>query len=292
MRQRVVTILLAALIVAVIASYMVYRMVQARIANSTPAQVSRVIVAARNLDIGSLLRDTDLKMGDWTGPLAKGMVTAKDSLVGRGVVSAIYEGEPVLDYRLAAAGAGGGLAATIPAGMRACAVKVNDVVGVAGFVVPGMRVDVLVSWTPTNTAAPTGPKVRTLLQNIQVLSAGQNIQKDAEGKPVQVQVVNLLVTPEQAEVLSLASNETRLQLVLRNPLDNQMAKVPGSGMASLFNDQNAPPPVPSTKPLLLKAKLPTAPVVTPSAPEVYVIEVLNGPRKAEAKFAPAAEARP
>src|SRR5450755_787325 len=165
MRQRVVTILLAALIVAVIASYIVYRMVQGRIANSTPAQVSRVIVAARNLEIGSLIHDTDLKKGDWTGQLAKGMVTAKDSLVGRGVVSAIYEGEPVLDYRLAAAGAGGGLAATIPAGMRACAVKVNDVVGVAGFVVPGMRVDVLISGNPPGTDASGGSKVKTILQN-------------------------------------------------------------------------------------------------------------------------------
>ena len=124
------------------------------------------------------------------------------------------------------------MAATIPPGMRACAVRVNDIVGVAGFVVPGMRVDVIISGIEPGGAAPQCPKVKTILQNIQVLSAGANIQKDNEGKPIQVPVVNLLVTPEQAEVLSLASNETRIQLVLRNPLDNETAKTPGAGMSS------------------------------------------------------------
>ena len=154
----------------------------------------------------------------------------------------LYRGEPIIESRLAAVGAGGGLAATIPSGMRACAVRVNEVVGVAGFVVPGMRVDVIISGTELGAAASQGPKVKTLLQNIQVLSAGTNIQKDNEGKPVQVPVVNLLVTPEQAEVLSLASNETRIQLVLRNPLDNETAKTPGVVMSSLFSGA-APPKV-------------------------------------------------
>lgn len=289
MKQRVVTILLAALIVAAISSYIVYRMVQNRVSRNGSAQVFRVVVASRNLEIGSLLRDTDLTIGAWDGPLAKGMVTAKGAVVGRGVVSAIYEGEPILDYRLALPGAGGGLAATIPAGMRACAVKVNEVVGLAGFVVPGMRVDVLVSGTSSNATPPSGPEVKTLLQNIQVLSAGQNIQKDNEGKPVQVQVVNLLVTPEQAEILSLASNETRIQLVLRNPLDTEVAKVPGTGMSALFNDHR-PAPVVTTLPA--RVKVPAAPAAKPPAPVIYVIEVLNGPRKAEAKFSPQREEKP
>jgi len=295
MRQRVVTILLAALIIAAIASYIVYRMVRVRVAHG-PAQISRVVVAARNLEIGALLRDSDLRIGEWSGAVVKGMVTTKDSVVGRGVISPIYEGEPILDYRLALPGAGGGLAATIPAGMRACAVKVNDVVGLAGFVVPGMRVDVLVSGTPPESKNATGPKVKTILQNIEVLSAGQNIQKDAEGKPVQVQVVNLLVTPEQAEVLSLASSETRIQLVLRNPLDQQTADVPGSAMAALFRDVKSSPPEHAAKPPLAKARVvkppaPPAPPVVAPAPVLYVIEVLNGPKKSEAKFSPAAEGR-
>lgn len=290
MKQRVVTILFAALIIAAIASYIVYRMVQVRISSGGAVHISRVVVAAHNLDIGTLLRDSDLTMGAWDGALAKGMVTAKASVVGRGVVSAIYEGEPILDYRLALAGAGGGLAATIPPGMRACAVKVNDVVGLAGFVVPGMRVDVLVSGNggSSNVNMTSGPEEKTVLQNIQVLSAGQNIQKDAEGKPVQVQVVNLLVTPEQAEILSLASNETRIQLVLRNPLDNEVAKVPGTHMSSIFNDR-APAPA---KPVVARVKAPAPPPMKPLPPQVFVIEVLNGPRKAEARFSPDGSPQP
>ena len=129
------------------------------------------------------------------------MILKREDAVGRGVVSDLYQGEPILDSRLAAVGSGGGLAATIPQGMRACAVKVDDVVGVAGFVTPGMRVDVLISGNAPGAAnASEGTQVKTLLQNIQVLSAGTDIQKDAEGKPQQVQVVNLLVTPDQAEI--------------------------------------------------------------------------------------------
>lgn len=269
---------MASLVIAAAASYIVYRMVRVRISTNGPVQTSRVVVAARDLKIGDLLREDDLTTGSWDGPVAKGMVMTKAALVGRGVISAIYQGEPILDYRLALPGAGGGLAATIPTGMRACAVKVNDVVGLAGFVVAGMRVDVLVSGSSMGSSME-----KTLLQNIQVLSAGQNIQKDAEGKPVNVQVVNLLVTPEQAEMLSLASNETKIQLVLRNPLDTEMAKVPGTAMSSIFNDHVAPPP--SARPPVVKVKMPP-PEAKPLPPQVYMIEVLNGPHRQEAKFTP------
>jgi pilus assembly protein CpaB len=163
--------------------------------------------------------------------------------------------------------------------MRACAVKVNDVVGVAGFAVPGMRVDVLVSGSAPGGASNV--RAKTLLQNIRVLSAGTNFQRDNEGKPVQVQVVNLLVTPEQAEILSLASNETKIQLVLRNPLDNQMAKPPGIAMASLFGDP--PPPLlpavirrPSAPPVPVRVDPPVAP-----RPEMHSIQVLNGGKTSE-----------
>jgi pilus assembly protein CpaB len=207
--------------------------------------------------------------------------------VGRGVVLPIYEGEPLNESRLAAAGAGGGLAATIPAGKRACAVKVNEVVGVAGFISPGMHVDVLISGSPPGQ--PFGPKVRTLLQDIEVLSAGQNIQKDAEGKPVQVPVVNLLVTPEQAETLSLASNETRIQLVLRNPLDRQIEKTPGNEMARLFSPDRQEPRPPKPAPKRVEAPPPPAPVVQVVAaplppPPPHRVEVINGPKRTEAQF--------
>src|ERR1022692_2784373 len=156
-------------------------------ANGIPAS-NQIVVASRTLEIGTLIKESDLSVGTWVGSLPKGFARSPKELIGRGVISTVYEGEPVTETRLALPGGGAGLAATIPAGMRACAVKVNEVVGVAGFVVPGMRVDVLISGNSPGSSQ-SGPRVKTLLQNVQVLSAGQNYQKDAEGKPVQVPVV-------------------------------------------------------------------------------------------------------
>ena len=187
--------------------------------------------------------------------------------------------KPLVDDRLAPMGSGGGLAATIKDGMRAIAVRVDQVVGVAGFVLPGMRVDVLISGVPPISQGNTGnnnTQVRTVLQNIEVLSAGTDIQKDAEGKPQQVQVVNLLVSPEQAQVLALASNETRIQLVLRNPLDTKVAPVQGTAMTNLFLDQNAP----ATKPHLTGR-----PAAPKRAPETFSVVVINGSKRSEEKFA-------
>jgi pilus assembly protein CpaB len=115
----------------------------------------------------------------------------------------------------------------IPPGMRAVGVPVNEVVGDAGFVVPSMHVDVLISGTPPSGTGGLGTQTKNLLQNIEVLSAGQDFKKDPEGKPVAVQVVNLLVTPRQAEQLSLASHQTSIQLAPRNPLDRDVTKTSG-----------------------------------------------------------------
>jgi len=260
------------------------------------ASTTQILVAAHDLELGSVIKDADISMADWVGPLPKSAVIKKDLVVGRGVVSQLYQGEPIVEARLAAVGAGGGLAATIPPGMRACAVRVNEVVGVAGFVVPGMRVDVIISGTERGAAGAQGPIVKTILQNIQVLSAGTNIQKDNEGKPVQVPVVNLLVTPEQAEILSLASNETRIQLVLRNPLDTDTTKTPGIAMANLFSGA-APKVVERTvvqKPVA-KAPAPAPAPVVEKAPEphVFMVQILNGNKRTEEKFSRSAnESKP
>jgi pilus assembly protein CpaB len=144
-----------------------------------------------------------------------------------------------------------------------------------------MRVDVLISGNPPGAASAEGPRVRTLLQNIAVLSAGANIQKDNEGKPVQVQVVNLLVTPKQAELLSLASNETRIQLVLRNPLDTELATPPGSAMASLFADPNTPKPA---APHTVFRRMPAPKVEKPAEPRIFLVEVMNGATRKQEKF--------
>jgi pilus assembly protein CpaB len=276
MNRRLLNILLIAFVIAAGCSYIVFRLVGSRL-SGTRQTTTHVIAAATDLKLGSVLRDADLTTIEITGTLPKGAIQKKEQVIGRGVISNLYLGEPILESRLAAPGSGGGLAATIPQGMRATAVRVNEVVGVAGFVTPGMRVDVLITGNPPGVAANTGQGslVRTLLQNIEVLSAGTDIQRDAEGKPLQVQVVNLLVTPAQAEILSLASSETRIQLVLRNPLDTKLDKPPGTATAQLFTDSSPPKVVVAGHRVVSK----------PASPRVYLVEVFNGSKKTETKFA-------
>ncbi len=277
MNRRLTSILLIAFVVAIACSYLVFRVVGNRL-GGPQHRVTKVVAAATDIKLGSVLRPVDLTTVDIVGTLPKGAILKPSDVIGRGVISDLYVGEPVLESRLAPPGSGGGLAATIPDGMRACAVKVDEVVGVAGFATPGMRVDVLISGNPpgTSNVNPQGSQVRTLLQNIQVLSAGTDIQRDAEGKPQQVQVVNLLVTPQQAEALSLASNQTKIQLVLRNPLDTKLVDTPGTGLARLFGEANVPVGTPRPARTIHRA---------PSAPRLYLIEVFNGSKKTEAKFA-------
>jgi pilus assembly protein CpaB len=275
MNRRVTLILVAAFLIAGIFSVTVYRLVGSRLTAARPVATTRVVAAATDLKIGTVLTPTNLTMAEIAGTPPKGAILKMDDAVGRGVVSELYQGEAILDSRLAKPGSGGGLAATIPTGMRATAVKVDEVVGVAGFATPGMHVDVLVAGTPPDEEHNTeGQHVITLLQNIEVLSAGTDIQKDAEGKPQQVQVVNLLVTPDQAETLSLATaGQNRIQLVLRNPLDTTVTPVQGTVMANLFTDKNAPP-----RP---KAAPAPRPVAKPAAPKPFQMEIINGNKRSE-----------
>jgi pilus assembly protein CpaB len=268
MNRRLLTILLTAFVIACVCTYFVAKVVGGMATASKKPTTTTVVAASQDLKLTTI---------EIAGSAPKGAILKPEDAIGRGVVSDIYQGEPILDNRLAPVGSGGGLAATIPPGMRACAVKVDDVVGVSGFATPGMRVDVLISGNPPgeqNAAQTTGPKVKTLLQNIQVLSAGTDIQKDAQGKPKPVQVVNLMVTPDQAEILSLATSEEKIQLVLRNPLDTQIAQTPGTVVRNLFADKNPPP---------AKAKTVAAPVH--KAAPGFSIEVINGTQRTDQKFA-------
>ena len=276
MNRRLLTILLVAFVIAAACTFLVFRLVSNRV-GARQASTTNVVAAKQDIKLGSILTADNLTTLDIVGTVPQGAVLDKDksTLIGRGVISDLYAGEPILQSRLAAPGSGGGLAATIPPGMRACAVKVDDVVNVSGFVTPGMRVDVLISGTPPGTDnSKEGTVSRTLLQNIQVLSAGTDIQKDAEGKPKQVQVVNLLVTPEQAETLSLASNQVKIQLVLRNPLDTKTAPVAGTTTGNLFAGQVISPAKPGRVAITRRA-----------APKSVSIQVINGSKESQEKFA-------
>jgi pilus assembly protein CpaB len=275
MNRRLLTILLVAFAIAGICAFLVYRIVSVRMMASKPVSTARVISAAKDIPLGAVLQQSDLSTITIAGAQPKGVITKPEQAIGRGAIDRIYQGEPILESQLAGLGSGGGLAPTIPDGMRASAVRVDEVVGVAGFVIPGMRVDVLVSGNPPGEGAQQGVVTKTILQNIQVLSAGTDIQRDAEGKPQQVQVVTLLVTPQQAQMLSLASNSLKIQLVLRNPLDTKVSEMQENSMGSLFG--GAPP--------LAKGGEHPAPKRAPKpVVNTFSVEVINGSKTSEEKF--------
>jgi pilus assembly protein CpaB len=289
MKKRLIAVLGFALAVSAGAAFVLYQLIASRMtvgASSKPATI-KVWVASRDLETGALIQERDVRTQEYLTP-PPGAILKKEDIINRGVTSPIHEDAPFYDASLAAKGAGAGFASTIPAGMRAFAVHVNEVVGVAGFAVPGMRVDLLVSGTPPAAAqestAPVGSVTRTLLQNIQVLSAGQNYQKDAEGKPVLVQVVNLLVTPAEAEMLNLATQQN-IQLVLRNPADREIVSTPGASTMNLFSDGKVRPPprVAMAAPRRALAG-PPPPVAAPQKPRTITIEVYQGPKKVESTF--------
>ncbi len=247
MNRRVGTVLVIALLVALCATFVVMKMVGGLKSNANrPSATTNVIAAAGDIKLGTILADSDLTTLEIAGAPPAGAILDKKNAIGRGVMTDIYKGEPIMDSRLAPIGAGGGLTIKIPPGMRACAVRVDDVASVSGFSAPGTRVDVLATATPIgNHNQDEGNIIKTILQNIVVLSAGTEFQKDEQGKAKQVQVVNLLVTPEQAEILALASGQGNgsVRLVLRNPLDTQVTQLNGNQMENIFyGDKPKAPP--------------------------------------------------
>lgn len=282
MNRRLLTTLAIAFVIAAICGFVVYRMVGSHIAASKVEQSTRIVAAANDIKLGTILTPANLTTVSITGSLPQGAITDPKQAIGRGALTDIYQGEPLINARLSAPGSGGGLAPTIPQGMRAIAVRVDQVVGVAGFVTPGMRVDVIVTGTPPEGNG-SDQLSKTILQNIQVLSAGTDIQRDNEGKPQQVQVVNILVTPEQAEIISLATGASnRIQLVLRNPLDTKISTVPVTAMSNLFT--GAP-----EKPVKVAGGAPRRPRSRPTGPEPYSVVIFNGTQRSEQKVNPPGE---
>jgi pilus assembly protein CpaB len=251
-----------------------------------------LVVASRALPLGTIVAREDVRLRDVPEDLfpAGGFTRAEDVLE-RPVTSNIQADEPVVEARLAARGSGAGLSPLIPPGMRAISVRVNDVVGVAGFVLPGMRVDVLVTGQPPNSAETVA---RTALQNIAVLSAGQTIQTDGKNA-ISAPVVTLLVRPEEAEALTLAGAEGRIQLVLRNSSDTVVVNPRGRNSNELYGARMAPAPVAAAAPPPRRppaaAPAPALVVERPAAPppttEVTVIrgavKTVETPGKAGAK---------
>jgi pilus assembly protein CpaB len=286
MNRRLLVVFAFALIVASATSFLIYRLIvsHVQLTGHAPVASNTLVIAVHDLQVGALIHDSDVKQVSWAGPLPAQVIAKTQDAIGRGVIANVYENEPILNERLATKGAGAGLAATIPLGKRAVALRVDEVVGLAGFVLPGMRVDVLVAGNPpSGDQNRLGTLSRTVLQNIEVLSAGQKIEKTAEGKPETAQVVNLLVTPDQAEVLNLASIETKIQLVLRNPLDTEEEITHGASIASLFGASVEQRPAGLVSPIGIPARRTSAVPLHPT-PDMNTIEVFNGTKKSEQKF--------
>jgi pilus assembly protein CpaB len=290
MNKRLVGVIAFAVVVALGASIVVYQLLARRLGVAGPSKTTTVLVASRDLPIGYVAKLEDVEAVTWGGPPPPGSILKPEDVAGRGSIMQTLRGEPLLESHFAAKGAGAGLAVTIPPGKRAVAVKVNEVVGLAGFILPGMKVDVIACGeSPTDRERNLGTQARTLLQNVDVLSAGQNIQRDTDGKPITVQVVNLLVTPEEAEVLSLAGNETKIQLVLRNPLDQEKIKTPGTAQAFLFAGRPSGIPAPTAPKGVSRPKPPEPKVQKVVVP--VMMEIISGAKREDVKVGSVVEER-
>jgi pilus assembly protein CpaB len=237
-KKRVLFVLLLAITSGLVAGYSVIQYLNQRpttiIASDSRGSTQPVVVAVRDLGLGELITEDDVKTIEWpAGAVPSGYAGATGEVVGRGVIEAIRANEPILESKLADSGMGAGLPPLIPTGMRAVSVKVDEVIGVAGFVTPQTRVDVILTMTPQGTKDPAS---KVILQNIQALAAGQEIRRNEEGEPMIVAVVTVLVTLEQAEKLVLAANQGRIQMALRNTLDLETVDTRGQFASGLFID--------------------------------------------------------
>jgi pilus assembly protein CpaB len=232
-----------------------------------------VVIATETLPLGVAIKPNHVRIMKMpTDMVPKTGFTKVDDVLDRSVISPIMQDEPLLEGRLAPRGSGMGLAPIIPTGMRAVAVRVNEIIGVAGFILPGMRVDVLVTGHPPNGAA--NDVTTTVLQNITVLSANQQMAPD-KGQAINATVVNVLVTPEQAELLTLAGADGRVTLVLRNATDQKTEPVPIHDTAELYNGPHKPQPVTVARVMPRPPKfVPPPPPPPPPAPVVVPDEIV------------------
>src|SRR6266567_5913789 len=268
MDRRLLTVLGMSVVLALVVAAIFYQVSSHASAKASTPNMKDVVVAVEPLPLGLAIKPTHVKIVKMPVEMYPKAAFGKvDDVLDRSVISQIMADEPLLEGRLAPRGSGMGLAPIIPSGMRAMAVRVNEVIGVAGFILPGMRVDVLVTGRPPNNAV--ADVTTTVLQNITVLSANQQMQPDARGQPISATVVNVLVTPEQAEILTLAGNEGRTALVLRNAIDQKIEIVKGHDTAELYTGYRKAPPAQPVR--IARASKPMAAPPPPPPPPAPVV---------------------
>lgn len=293
-RTRTLIVIVVAILSATVASATVYRAVTNAPVRQVEVAHGYAIVAARPLSIGTRVTAADLKRVAWPSATpVSGAFTRPDDVVGRGVVAGVAANEPITESKLAAKGAGAGLAPAIPEGYRAISVKVNEVIGVAGFAVPGAHVDVIATIRRSNGAVS-----HLLLADVPVLTAGTRYEQEQtpQSKPIPSTVVTLVVTPEQAERVALASTEGNITLMLRNPLDVAHPATPGADLARLVGGEEAAtaPAAPraaarvvpaATRPSA-SAPVPVATIgrTVESAPAAYTVEVIRAGKRTQERI--------
>ena len=239
--------------------------------------LSEVMVAANDLQVGSKVEEHDVRIIHIpSGDLPPGAPRRRSDVIGHGVIIPISKGEFFLPNRLAEENAGSGLPSLIPPGMRAVSVRVNEVVSIAGFVTPGTRVDVLLTGTPSGTGEQ---ETTTVLQNVTVLAAGHTLERNANGEAQNTAVITLLVTPDDAQRLTLATVQGHIQLTLRNPLDTKQDEVAASSSRGLYRGAVVAEPVRPTVRRVVAAKPPP-----PRPSDGVKIQVYQGDKKQEVTF--------
>jgi pilus assembly protein CpaB len=271
-RSRLLLIGFVALLLGAFASLAVYRSLQSRSgASDVPGQ--DVVLAAGDISVGSKIEDKDLKVVRFpSADLPPNSFHSKSKIIGRGAVLPISRGEFILPPKLAGENAGIGMPALIPRGMRAISVRVNDIVAVAGFVTQGTHVDILLTGNPSGSS---DQQTTTVLEDVAVIAVGQNLERNSEGKPQTAPVITLLVSPDDAEKLTLAASQGHIQLALRNPLDTGQETVPAVNSGALYKNMSTPVPVSPAKARPIARRV----IVKPMAPSVYSIEVIRGDKK-------------
>ena len=276
MDRRFLTVLGVSLVFALVVSSVFYQMTahSGSAKSAGPTDSKDLVVTTRPLGVGVMIKPPDVKIvkiGAESFP--KGAFSKVEEVLDRPVVSNMLLDEPVLDGRLAAKGSGLGLAPTIPVGMRAVSVRVNEVVSVAGFVGPGTRVDVLLTGTPNGSSEP---QTTTVLQNVAVIASGHTLERNASGEAQSTPVITLLASPEDAERLTLASAEGKIQLSLRNPLDTHSDPVDAANAKGLYKGGTVVAAPPRTTVHPVKQQKTEKP---PPSPSVLSIEVYQGDKK-------------
>ncbi len=237
---------------------------------------TQIIASSGELPSGITLAAKDVTLIDWPADVPLGGSFNKvDDVIGHPLLYALGPREPILKRNLGVEGAGIGLAGRIPPGMRATAVRSNEIVGVVSFLYPGSHVDVLVTYTPPGSN--NVPVTQTVLQDVEVLTAGQTSEPDPQGKPQSVSVVTLLVNPEDSQKLQLASMQGNIQFVLRSGVDQKNVTLKPTRLDQLVASEK--PPVvapPSTKKAPRRAADPPR--------QMYVLEVIEGTKRSVEKF--------